>query len=475
VSKESYLYLGLFFGLIVFISHLAIFDLPYSWDEISQFIPAAWNFHENGGLLPASATASAPAPGLTVYLTTIWKLFWPAVETTRFAMLLLGSLSLLAAFLLGVELCAWIPGVPAMIGILLLAISPVFFMQAFLAQQDMPAMLLTCLGLYWFLRERIVWSAAACTALVLFKETGVALPAVLALWLLSERRWKSSACYALPLLALAAWYSFQGRWNLQFVFLPGLVARAVARRALFLTLDNGHFFAVAAILAAWRAGHFAHRRWRVAWLFFFCHLAFVCTLAGAPRERYLLPVLPIYYMAAGAGILSLQGAARTIVGAGQAVCLLISLFWVPPWPADYENSYALIDFVRIQQEAAVYLEDRYRDKVITTAWPLGTALRRPEFGYVRDGLRTDQEPTFSRSSFAKRPPGSVELFVLYSRDWDPPDTFLASRLSRRVARHWLATPDALTGEEIPDRFGLQLVRRMSKGGQWVEIYARPGE
>jgi hypothetical protein len=486
VSAEAFLYLGIFFTLIVFLAHGALLDLPYYWDEVGQFIPATFDLYTHGDLIPSSVKPNVHPPGLMLYLTFFWKLFWPGVEVTRAAMVLMGSMALLAAFLLGVELCAWTPGLPALAGVLLLGISPTFFMQSFLAQLDMPALLFSCLGLYWFLRERMVWSASACVLLVAFKETGVLLPVVLGVWLLFERRWKAAAWFLTPVAVLGAWLFFLTqrtgfllgsaeftRYNLNYPLSPIRIAFALARRALFLGVEQGHFLAVVAVLVAWRSGQFAHRRWRIAGLFFVLHVLLVSVLGGAILERYLLPILPIYYMAAAVGISSLRGEMRAALGGGLALLLLASLFWYPPWPFPYENNFAMVDFVRIQQQAAFYLEERYPDRVITTAWPLSAELRRPEFGYVRDGLRTDEELTFSRASFAKRPPGRVQVFVLYSRDWDPPADVLLNRYTRWVGKRLLAYGDAITGEEVPDRFGLQMVRRMTKGNQWVEIYALP--
>lgn len=485
-STEAYLYLGIFFALVVFLSHGALLDLPYYWDELGQFIPATYDLYTHGALIPFSVKPNVHPPGLMLYLTFFWKVFWPGVEVTRAAMLLMGSAALLAAFLLGVELCAWVPGIPALIGVLLLVVTPTYFMQSFLAQLDMPAMLFTCLGLYWFLRERIRWSAGACVALVLFKETGVLLPVVLGAWLLFERRWKSAAWYAAPVAVLAAWLFYLTyntgfllgsaeftQYNLNYPLTPLRVVIALARRAFFLGVEQGHFLAVVAVIVAWRAGHFAHRRWKIAGLFLAAHVLLVSVFGGATLERYLLPVLPIYYMAAAAGLASIRGEARAVVGGGLAFLLLFSIFWYPPWPFPYENNFAMIDFVRVQQQAASYLEERYHDRLITTAWPMSAELRRPEFGYVRDGLRADEESTFSKELFAHRPPGSVQVFVLYSRDWDPPSQVLLNRYASWIGRRMLAYRDPLTGEEIPDRFGLQLVRRMTKGKQWVEIYAPP--
>ena len=77
----------------------------------------------------------------------------------------------------------------------MLLLSPLFFAQSMLAQLDAPAMLFTALALLLFLQNHLRASAAVCVALVLVKETGAVVPAVFALWLARERRWRDAAWF----------------------------------------------------------------------------------------------------------------------------------------------------------------------------------------------------------------------------------------------------------------------------------------
>ena len=56
--------------------------------------------------------------------------------------------------------------------------------------------------------------------------------------------------------------------------------------------------------------------------------------------------------------------------------------------------------------------------------PLSAALSRPEFGYVKAARRVREIPDFSESTVAGLERGQVEVFVLYSRQWDPPGSLL---------------------------------------------------
>src|SRR6266566_525653 len=167
VAPRTYALFFLFFALIIFVSHAAFFDLPFFWDEVGQFVPAALDLFHSGALVPRSVTPNAHPPGVMAYLAAIWTVTGFSIVSTRVAMLLLASLCALIVFLLAIKLCAAVKGAPAFAVVLLLACSPAFYGQAMLAQLDMPAMLFTILALLLFLEERISLSALACVALVL--------------------------------------------------------------------------------------------------------------------------------------------------------------------------------------------------------------------------------------------------------------------------------------------------------------------
>src|SRR5271157_3097303 len=205
IRSQTYVVFFLMFGLLLFLSHLPLINLPYFWDEAIQFIPSALDLLHDGAWIPHSAQPCVHPPGVMAYLAAFWGIagYHPAV--TRSAMLLLASLGILAAFLLAIELLRESRGTPAFLAVALLCASPVFFAQAMLAQLDAPAMLFTALALLFFLQDRIRASAVACVALVLVKETGLVAPLVFAGWLAYERRWREAAWYAAPVMALAGW------------------------------------------------------------------------------------------------------------------------------------------------------------------------------------------------------------------------------------------------------------------------------
>src|ERR1700691_1788263 len=186
VRLRSY---ALAFGLIaafLILLHGSLLDLPFYWDEIGQFVPAALDLFRAGAWIPVSTVPNVHPPGVMAYLALFWSIFGYSMVTTRLAMLLLAAFGALVTFLLAIELARGAMGTPAFTALALLCLSPLFFAQSMLAQLDMPAMCFSLLALLLFLQNRYRASAVVCMILVLVKETGIVVPALLGCWVVFD-------------------------------------------------------------------------------------------------------------------------------------------------------------------------------------------------------------------------------------------------------------------------------------------------
>lgn len=477
IRPGSYAIFFLLAALVVFSSHLPYLGLPYYWDEVGQFIPAALDILNDGSWIPHSTVPNIHAPAVMGYLAAVWRLagFHPVV--TRGAMLLLASCALFAAFLLAIELARDVAGMPALLAAGLLAVSPLFFAQAMLAQLDAPAMLFSTLALLFFLQDRIRPSAAICVVLVLVKETGLLVPVVCALWLAYEKRWRQAAWYAAPAVALGVWIvvltlhtdHWSGnvdfaRYNVYEPLHPAHLAATLLRRLYFLLAADFRWVGSAAMFIAWRKkGLFRGRPWKVAGLVAVAHVAAFTLLGGAVLERYLLPAMPILYagMAAGLGQLDriprLAGTALLL--GGLAAGNLIN----PPYPFPLEDNLAFTDFVRLHASAAEYLEELYPGSRVDTIWPLTVELSQPGFGFVKSARAVRVLPDLTPATLDTIDWKWVEVLVAYSRE--VPFQRLWKRISSQV-------PPA-TREELRARTPFPPVARFERHGQWVEVYVNP--
>ena len=148
-------------------------------------------------------------------------------------------------------------------------------------------------------------------------------------------------------------------------------------------MSDGHFLGAAALIAGWRL--LRGKEWTIAGLVAIAQTAVVTLLGGAVLDRYMLPVLPILYAAFAVAASAWSRPVRLRAGRhGDAVHRGMVLESAGAFP--YENNLAMVDFVRLQQEAAEYLEDHMADQRIATAWPFSDAVIHPEFGYVQRPL-----------------------------------------------------------------------------------------
>lgn len=487
IRPATYFFFFGSFAVVVFLTHAPYFSLPYFWDELGQFVPAALDIFLHGWWVPHSAVPNAHPPGVMAYLAAVWKIFGYSIPATRAAMLVLASGTALFTFLLAIRLCRGLPGAPALAPLLLLLLDPLFYMQSMMAQLDMPAMLFTVLALLLFLEDRHAAAALACVALVLAKETGALLPLMFAGILLFDRpRAKYAAYYLAPFAVLAVWFFVLWRttgqlfgdagfthYNLGYALHPVRAAICLIRRIYYLFIDNFRWAgSIAIFLAVKRTRIFATREWKITGLFFGAHVVMVSVLGGAELERYLLPVLPLLYIAMGAAWSTLRPIWRNAGLLTVAAGLLIGLFVNPPYPFPFENNLAMVDFVELHRDASKYLEATYPDKTIYTAWPLTGALRDPAFGYVTKKLATFETSDLGDSTLNRLDPKGVDVLVLYSRTWEPSWSVLRWPIVERFLRHFYLYEPQMDAGQVHDHFGLFQVRRWTQRGQWIEIYGR---
>jgi 4-amino-4-deoxy-L-arabinose transferase-like glycosyltransferase len=474
------------FALAVFLAHLPYLGLPYFWDELGQFVPAALDILHDGAWIPHSTVPNAHPPGVMAYLALVWRMAGYSIAATRLSMLALAAAAVVFTGLLAGELCreraAWI------LAATFLLLDPLFYAQSMMAQLDMPAMLFTVLGLWLFLADRHAAAAVVCTALVLSKETGALLPLIFfaILWRDPDRA-KCAAYYLAPFAALAVW--FLALWhttghifgdpgfthyNIGYSLNPVRASVALVRRFFYLFVADFRWVGSLAMLIAWkRTALYSTRAWKIVWCFIAVHIALVSLLGGATLERYLLPVLPLVYIAMGAAFQALRPRWRVVGAAALAAGLLAGLFLNPPFPFPYENNLAMVDFVELHRSAAQFLEKWYLGKTVTTAWPLTQALRNPAFGYVDHAMSAAETSDLHFSTLSALRPESVDLLVLYSRTWEPSWGVLRWQAVRSFLRRVYEYEPEMTPAEVSRHFGLVSVQRWRRRGQWIEIFARP--
>jgi hypothetical protein len=203
------------------------------------------------------------------------------------------------------------------------------------------------------------------------------------------------------------------------------------------------------------------------------YVVMLSLVGGAILSRYLLPVFPVFYLSAVTFIWRLPRALARTACTLAAACLIGSWFINPPYPFPFENNLAYADFIRLHEQAAHFLENSPADPLVLTAWPASGELTIPTLGYVRKALHVTTVRGFAFEDFADISAESFDLLYLYSRRWEPENSWLArSALLRRIQGTYFGYAPQIPQQELVDRYHLRLLVHLKRRGQWVRIYTR---
>lgn len=287
---------------------------------------------------------------------------------------------------------------------------------------------------------------------------------MLAVWVaVLEHRtghWAGSAEFA----AYNLWYSLK----------PLHLLVSLLRRLYYLMFAGTHWVGAAAAIYAWSTrGLFRSRGWSVAGLLVLGHVILVILLGGAALERYLLPVLPVVYLAMAAGIFALPRVANVLCGSVIFIGLAAGNWINPPYPFPYEDNLALVDFVKLQSDAAAYLSGSYSGARIETAWPLTLELSRPDLGFVLHPITVMPLRNYALRSLEAIDWRNVPVFVAFSKTWDPPVSLMHFGILRSLWKSAYGEVDA-TRSGIAAAVPFPRLAHFERRGQWVDIFVHPG-
>ncbi len=487
-TRPYYLFIFfLLFAIPLFAIHVSLLNLPFFWDEHGQFIPTALDLLRTGAWVARSTVPNVHPPGVEVYLDLWYKLFGFSIPITRVAMLMLASAGLLITFLLAIELCKGTKGAPAFVPPLFLLASPLFFTQSMMAQLDMPAMVFTLLTLLLFLKKEFAAAAAVSVVLVLVKETGIVAPFVFFIVLLRQKDFRRASYFIAPAVALLLWLAVlhhaTGYWlgnpgfahyNVGYSLQPVRMAFSFTRHIYYLFFAEFRWIGTLILLVAgWGARAFRSEAWRIGAAVAAANVLLVSMFGGAELERYLLPVLPIFYIAVAVALTCVRKWVNVAASAALVAGLVVSLFWNPPYPFPYENNFAMVRFVQLQQAAADFAERDLANRTIATAWPYTAALQNPDYGFVNRKLNVVETNDFHFASIRALPPNSFDALITYTRTWAPPNGVISIPLIRRFLTSFYQWQPDITADQCA-QLGLREAASWKLGGQDITVYVRPG-
>lgn len=448
-------------AVAVILLKLPTLDTPAYWDEMAWLRQAHWLWENS--LHNAIPGFDAPAefwghpPGLHLILATLGKVFGVTLNTAHALIAVFAALGVCATFLLARD---WYGTRTAWLAAFLLLLSPVYLAQAGMFLADLPVTALGVLAAYFCVKDRYVPYVVCASCAVLLKETAIALVVALLLYRfvvlnpVRQARLRDVARYSMPLAVIGAFMLLQKATTGHFFVIygfdfqlfqltPALVSYQFGVITRWIFIDQYRFIFTALIVLNLLVNAKARRRE-------LCLFVFVVVLSGYSFSvlffwpRYLLPVLPLFYILAAASILDLaRGPRMQLIAACLALGMMIWSLVSEPLRSNGETSLRYLDIVAMHKAAIDRLARDRPDAQVLTTWPHNEELTRPLHGYVHE--RIDAKGFQDESDLRE-----ADL-ILVSQPANGPEVRLRE-LARRDA--W------------------RLILRQEKESAWIELYAR---
>ena len=492
--------------LIIILSlHFPLLRVPYIWDELGYYVPAARDLFLYGTVIPQATVSNAHPPLVMAWLAAIWKLAGFRLIVTRTAMLAIAAFTLVGVF----RLAAFVANLEvAVASTICTALYPVFFTQSSLVHLDMAAAGFTLWGLRGYLaRHRwatVIWFSLAALA----KETAIVTLLALAAWEVvsrcipwygrwdqGRRHWKHAPAVLLtPLLPLAMWFAYHYartgyvfgnpeffRYNVTATLHPLRIALAAAMRIwqlvgymnLWLLTAAGGF---AMFLPPQRDRNSERPRIAIPTQAVFLvligsYVLAMATVGGAVLARYMLPVLPLV-LTLWISTLWRRALYWRIVVA--IVCALFIAAWFinPPYGFPFEDNLAYRDYTLLHEDAERFLAEHRPAARVLTAWPASDELTRPYLGYVNAPIRVVQIDDFSLEQVmsAADARAQFDVALVFSTKYQPAHSLLQSWPPwERVKERFFAFHNDLSPAAVAQLLSGDVIYSAARNGQWIAV------
>jgi hypothetical protein len=203
-------------------------------------------------------------------------------------------------------------------------------------------------------------------------------------------------------------------------------------------------------------------------------LAFITALAvvgGAVLARYMLTVIPLVILIAVSTLWRRVRGWLWLVGL-TCLAFVLALFFNPPYGFSPEDNLAYRDYTLMHQDAESFIEQRYPQARVLTAWPASDEITQPYLGYVKRPLRVVRIEDFSLDEVA----GAAEqrtrfdVALVFSTKYEPVRPLLErwrswDKMKMRFFGFHRDVPPAVAAQIL----GGRIVFTERIAGQWVAV------
>jgi 4-amino-4-deoxy-L-arabinose transferase-like glycosyltransferase len=201
------------------------------------------------------------------------------------------------------------------------------------------------------------------------------------------------------------------------------------------------------------------------------YLVALAIVGGAVLARYMLPVVPLVILVCVSTIWRRLRAWKAVI-AVIALAFISALFVNPPYGFSPEDNLAYRVYIRLHQRAERFLDQRYPNARVLTAWPASDELTRAYLGYVSKPMQVVKIEDFSAEQVlsAADARARFDVALVFSTKYQPQHTIFDRwrRWQEWKSRYFGYHVD-LTPEIAASVLGGKVVYKERLHGQWVGV------
>jgi hypothetical protein len=194
-------------------------------------------------------------------------------------------------------------------------------------------------------------------------------------------------------------------------------------------------------------------------------------IGGAVLARYMLTAVPLVIILAVSTLYRRLRYWRVAV-AVVAVAFIAAWFWNPPYGFSPEDNLAYRDYVVLHENGERFLEARYPMAHVLTAWPASDELTRPWLGYVTRPVQVVRVEDFSLDQVlsAAEFRDHFEVALVFSTKYEPRNALLDrwsrwTEWKRRFFGFHRDVPPAAAARILNGK----IVFSEERAGQWIAV------
>jgi len=193
-------------------------------------------------------------------------------------------------------------------------------------------------------------------------------------------------------------------------------------------------------------------------------------VGGAVLARYMLPVVPLVVLVCVSTIWRRLQISNWVLGV-VALAFVGGLFVNPPYGFAPEDNLAYGDYIRLHQNAERWLQARYPNARVLTAWPASGELTKPDVGYLQQPMRVVQIEDFTAEQLLSAADASsrFDVALVFSTKYQPRTIFDRWEKWREWKARYFGFHRDLPPEAAAGVLGGRLVYVQRRQGQWVGI------